>query len=166
MPDGGTPPSVRRGAVMTSGASAFECRRCGHCCSGQGGIVLTAKDVERLCAYLGQARDAFLESSTVCAGSKVHLGVRPDGYCLFFADGCGVHPARPDICRAWPYFRGNLVDSGSWAMSQDYCPGISPEVTHGEFVRQGLKSLACQGVGVTDDPDAPNALKLDGIGKP
>lgn len=152
--------------MPASTPNAFECQRCGHCCHGQGGIVLTAGDVERLCAFLGRERDAFLAGSTVCSGSKVHLGVRPDGYCIFFADGCGVHPARPDICRAWPYFRGNLIDNASWEMSQGYCPGINPKVTHQEFVRQGLHSLACQDVGVTGDPDAPNALKLDGIAVP
>lgn len=151
---------------MSQEPSAFECRRCGHCCQGEGGIVLAVKDQERLAAHLGIAVAQLLAEHTTSKGDKVHLGVREDGFCLFFQDGCAIHPARPDICRAWPYFRGNLLDDSSWEMSLEYCAGINPNLSHQEFVRQGLEALRKQGVGVTNDPDAPCALRLDGIGKP
>lgn len=151
---------------MNAEKSAFECRRCGHCCQGEGGIVLAPKDQERLALHLGLSLAEFLGAHTTCKGPKVHLGVREDGFCIFFHDGCSIHPARPDICRAWPFFRGNLLDASSWELSLEYCAGINPKLTHEEFVRQGLESLKGQGVGVRNDQDAPNALRLDGIGKP
>lgn len=151
---------------MTTGDKAFECRRCGHCCHGEGGIVLTQKDLLRLAAHLGLAPEDFVEAHATRKGDRLHLGVREDGWCVFFADGCGVHPARPDICRAWPYFRGNLMDAASWEMSLEYCAGINPSLPHEEFVRQGLCELKSQGVGCCGDPDSPHALRLDGIDKP
>ena len=151
---------------MSDDRTAFRCRRCGHCCQGEGGIVLAARDRERLAVHFGLLEKDFLAAYTCRKGNRVHLGVRADGFCVFFEEGCGVHSARPDVCRAWPYFRGNLLDAFSWEMSQEYCAGINPKLTHEEFVRQGLESLRCEDVGTTGDPDAPSALRLDGIGKP
>jgi hypothetical protein len=151
---------------MSASAQAFDCRRCGHCCQGEGGIVLTLKDQRRLADHLKMELEAFLAAHATAKGERVHLGVREDGFCIFFGDGCGVHPARPDVCRAWPYFRGNMIDASSWEMSLEYCPGINPGVSHEEFVRQGLICLKGQDVGVTGDASAPSALKLDGLVKP
>jgi hypothetical protein len=115
----------------------------------------------------------------VHAGGKYRLKSRDDGYCVFFVQGrgCGVHPARPDICRAWPFFRGNLIDVVSWEMAQAFCPGINGNVPHEEFVRQGLHYLRDQGIGRTSersptdrqnqegvrDANTPEALVLDRI---
>lgn len=151
---------------MNPDGNAFECRRCGHCCQGEGGIVLTDKDLARLAAHLGMEPERFASEHAVFKGGRLRLGVREDGWCVFFDSGCGVHPARPDVCRAWPFFRGNLLDAASWEMSLEYCAGINPSLPHEEFVRQGLSSLKSQGVGVCNDPDAPHALRLDGIEKP
>ena len=151
---------------MKKRPSAFECRRCGHCCHGAGGIVLTARDRARLAAHLGMSEEAFTAAHASRAGDKFHLGVRKDGFCVFFQEGCAVHPARPDICRAWPYFRGNLLDAVSWELSHEYCAGINPDVPHAEFVRQGFEALRAQGVEAHNDPESPNALRLDGIAKP
>lgn len=128
--------------------SAFTCRLCGHCCQGEGGIVLAEADIVRLCAHLGLSREEFLAQAVVTVCGKHRIKSRVDGYCLYFQEGtgCGVHPARPDICRAWPFFRGNLIDAISWEMAQDFCPGIDPDVPHAEFARQGLAYLRDQGI--------------------
>ena len=125
--------------------------------------MLAARDRARLAASLGITEHAFTVAYATRKGGKLHLGVREDGFCVFFQEGCAVHAARPDICRAWPYFRGNLLDAASWEMVREYCAGINPDVSHEEFVRQGIESLRAQGVGAQDDPEAPNALRLDGI---
>jgi Fe-S-cluster containining protein len=140
---------------------AFECRMCGHCCQGEGGIVMTDKDRARLAAHLGLDEAEMVRRYARERGGKLHLTCGDDGYCVFFDQGCGVHPGRPDICRAWPYFRGNLVDETSWRMVQEYCPGINPEAGHAEFVRQGRRYLRDEGL-VRYDPDtSPNALICD-----
>ena len=128
--------------------------------------MLTRKDQKRLADHLGLPLEAFLLAHTSCHGHKVQLGVREDGFCVFFADGCGIHAARPDVCRAWPYFRGNLLDASSWELSLEYCPGINPKVSHGVFARQGLAYLQDNALGHSGDAGAPNALCVKGIPKP
>lgn len=142
--------------------AAFECKRCGHCCQGEGGIVLTPHDRERLAGHLGLPVAAMLEQYAENAGGKLRLRVGQDGYCVFFRQGigCGVHPGRPDICRAWPYFRGNLVDATSWEMIQTYCPGVEKDAGHAAFVQQGLAYLQDNDLVHEPGPESPHALVL------
>lgn len=141
--------------------TAFECRMCGHCCHGEGGIVMTGKDQKRLAEHLGISVDELIEKYAHERGGKLHLNVNDDLYCIFYKEGCGVHPGRPDICRAWPYFRGNLIDSMSWEMIQEYCPGVNPEAGHEEFVRQGREYLHKEDLLRYDPESSPNALISD-----
>jgi len=134
---------------------------CGHCCQGEGGIVLTGKDRKRLADHLGIGEEELIRRFARERGGKLHLVCGNDGFCVFFDQGCGVHPGRPDICRAWPYFRGNLVDETSWMMIQEYCPGINVEAGHAEFVRQGRRYLREQGLLRYDPDTSPNALICD-----
>lgn len=69
--------------------------------------------------------------------------MRRRSFCLFFeaGKGCAVHPARPDVCRAWPFFRGNLVDGVSFDMAKEDCPGIRREASHEDFAREGFRYL-------------------------
>lgn len=140
---------------------AFECRRCGHCCQGLGGIVMTRQDQRRMAAHLRIKEGAFLAGYTEQRDGKTSLKSRKDGFCVFFDHGCGVHQARPDVCRAWPFFRGNLVDAASWEMVQDYCPGVNPKAGHAEFVRQGREYLRANGLVPRDPKTAPHALLPD-----
>jgi len=97
---------------MTPGSEdVFDCQRCGHCCQGSGGIVLTAKDLRRLAAHLGLTPTATLEAHAERVSGRDRLRVGTDAYCVFYnhdIKGCGIHPARPDVCRAWPFFAGRL----------------------------------------------------------
>lgn len=138
----------------------FDCMMCGHCCSGRGGILLTARDRERLAAHLGLGVDEMLERYAEDEGRLPGIVTGADGYCVFYAQGtgCTVHPARPDVCRAWPFFRGNLLDESAFAMAREDCKGIAEGAEHAEFVRQGLAYLRANGLLHAGD-DAPNALK-------
>lgn len=151
-------------------AEAFSCKRCGHCCQGAGGIILSAGDQARLVAHLNS--QGLNGAEELASASYVRLGKRqlttgPDGYCIYYrqdAGGCGIHPARPDVCRAWPFFRGNLVDKLSWRMIQEDCRGVNPEVTFEEFVRAGLEYLRLHGLDASADEDA-NALRCQDLGE-
>ena len=140
---------------------AFVCRQCGHCCQGEGGIVLAPFDQERLSGHLELPMAVFQEVYTKWDNGKSFLRTGPDGYCIFYQNGCNVHPARPDICRAWPYFRGNLIDPASWELIQDYCPGVNLKVGHSEFARQGLAYLREHGLVKCDDGSCARALCLN-----
>jgi hypothetical protein len=139
--------------------AVFVCKRCGHCCDGSGGIILTAKDLTRLADHLGM-REA--ECSTKFAEEKSgRLRLRAEnGRCIFYEEGCGVHPGRPDVCRAWPFFRGNLLDEDSRAMASVDCTGINMEASFEDFRAAGLHYVAALNV---DEKDCPHALNMVGI---
>lgn len=138
--------------------SAFTCKRCGNCCQGEGGIILTPADVDRLRAHLNMGPKAFADSCTETVGGKQRLRTNDQGWCIFFTDGCTVHPAKPSVCRAWPFFRGNMVDESSWQMAQGACPGISPGSGHMKFVAQGQSYLDSLEIEPPSDT-SPNALR-------
>lgn len=138
----------------------FECRRCGHCCEGRGGIVLSAKDIGRLTAFLDMRREDFLARYAEVSNGKLKIIAGDEGSCVFFKPGfgCGIHAARPDICRAWPFFRGNLEDPVSLEMARDYCPGISRDAKFEQFVSCGLAYLKENDLLAKDGRVAANSL--------
>lgn len=139
---------------------AFICRMCGHCCLGQGGILLTSKDIRRLAWGLNLCEQKLLDTYTVVENNKPVLTSHQDGTCIFFQPetGCSIHEHKPDVCRAWPFFRGNLEDETSWRMAQGYCPGINPDISHREFVAQGLVYIQDNDLMHPPGPDSPSAL--------
>lgn len=143
MPNPWTLCSKSNPGEETMTISVFDCRMCGHCCEGQGGIVASALECERLAAYLHLDLDAFRIRYTEAQGKKRVLRCGADGFCIFFDSkrACTVHEAKPDVCRAWPFFRGNLVDANSWELAQDSCPGILAAGGHTEFASQGVRYL-------------------------
>lgn len=152
-------------AFMNEKCEAFVCAMCGHCCKGSGGIVVSGKDLSRLCAHLGLEPEAFEKNFGERRGGKLHVKAGQNGACVFFESGkgCAVHVAKPDICRAWPFFRGNLVDSESHALAMDFCPGISRECGHEEFVRQGLELLKNDGLVGGQGGDEAGALQVSDL---
>ncbi len=124
-------------------AKVFECRMCGQCCEGQGGIVVSPTDLERICQHLKLSVAQFRDKFGCDHNGKLKVRTGDDGNCIFFKQqiGCGVHVARPDICRAWPFFRGNMLDAESFFLAKDYCPGIAPQSVHADFVAEGLEYL-------------------------
>ncbi|MBU1001178.1 MAG: YkgJ family cysteine cluster protein [Proteobacteria bacterium] len=140
---------------------AFECRMCGQCCEGAGGIVMARKDRARLAEHLGLPEEEMLSQYAEQVAGKIRLVTGEDDFCIFFREGkgCSVHPARPDICRAWPFFRGNLVDEVSWEMVQTDCKGICHEAGHAAFRRQGVAYVLALDVDESD-PEAPTALRV------
>lgn len=142
--------------------TVFDCRMCGHCCQGQGGIVASAPELERLAAHLDMTVEDFRDRFTQPQGKKTVLRCGDDGYCIFFdrEKACTVHTAKPDVCRAWPFFRGNLADAVSWELAQDYCPGIVAASGHAEFVRQGLAYVRGNGLAKSGRDDEAGALRI------
>jgi uncharacterized protein len=139
----------------------FVCRMCGDCCRGTGGIVITEAESRRISGHLGLDLQIFHDRFTTTSGSKRQIASTAGGSCIFLdKDGCSIHPVKPDVCSAWPFFRGNLIDESSWALSQGSCLGIVAEAGHIEFVRQGLEYLESHGLlREADDAEVPNALR-------
>ncbi len=122
----------------------FSCTRCGICCSGENGIVVdNTKDLSRLLEYFNISIDELDSKYAKIHNNKRVLRVGEDKNCLFFENGkgCIIHTARPDICRAWPYFRGNMVDSTSFEMAKSDCNGLIKKSLHANFQKEGLAYL-------------------------
>ncbi len=122
-------------------AKAFECKMCGQCCYGEGGIFITQEEIKRISDFLGLAEHIFLKKYTEIRLGKNSIKTGPDGYCIFFKEGkgCLIHPVKPKPCADWPFYPANLKDPESWHLAKDACPGINPECSFEEFVRQAKK---------------------------
>ena len=139
---------------------AFECHQCGECCRGEGGIILGPVDQKRLAAHFGLSVEEFLARYAEQRNGKHCLRTKEDGFCVFFGENCEVHAVKPNVCRAWPFFRGNIVDEVSWAMAQDFCPGISAQAGHEAFAREGREYLKRHGLLCEDEDDSASATAL------
>ena len=142
--------------------TAFDCRMCGHCCEGKGGIVVSPSDLQRLCDFLRMPADAVIAAYGEQAGDKLKIRCGEDSYCIFFRQGkgCIVHEGKPSICKAWPFFRGNIEDPESLALAKDFCPGINPDISHEDFAREGMAYLEKERLLASDTRTEANALIL------
>lgn len=141
----------------------FDCKMCGQCCHGEGGIVVSPTDMPRICAFLSMSAEAFIKAYCTRSGAKIKIRTGENKDCIFFVrdKGCSVHEAKPDICRAWPYFRGNIVDAQSLAMAKEYCPGIQKDVSHADFAAAGRAYLKATGLSAKDRNTEANALFIE-----
>ncbi|MDL1971031.1 MAG: YkgJ family cysteine cluster protein [Candidatus Desulfofervidaceae bacterium] len=123
-------------------AKAFSCKACGECCKGRGGIWVTLEEIKAMAQYLSMDEASFIES--YCEKKNGHYyirekEVRGETMCIFLQEngGCAVHPCKPLPCRLWPYWKGILSSEGDWRALMDFCPGLNPKVSFGEFVEEG-----------------------------
>ena len=147
----------------TTEISVFNCQMCGQCCEGKGGIIVSPTDLTRLTSFLNISGDEFIQRFGEYLGGKLQIRMGDDGYCIFFkkGTGCSVHEGKPDICRAWPFFRGNLLDAESFSMAKEFCPGIDKNVDHAVFCSGGKKYLAQHNLHASDASCEANALIVE-----
>ncbi|MBQ7585929.1 MAG: YkgJ family cysteine cluster protein, partial [Desulfovibrionaceae bacterium] len=121
----------------------FECQMCGICCEGKGGIVVNTSDLERIANYLKLEPSKVIDLYGEYEGTKLKLRHNQAGNCIFFdkGKGCAIHEVKPSVCKAWPFFRGNLVDPISLALAKEFCPGIKRDVSFQDFSRIGAEYL-------------------------
>ncbi len=121
-------------------SSVFNCRQCGDCCSGRGGIHVRPHEVEAMAALLSMAVDDFCRSYVENSVTGTRLTVAENGFCIFLREGnlCRVHPVKPFICRQWPYLPALLLDSEEFEQAKGACPGLAPEGRHEDFVQEAL----------------------------
>jgi Fe-S-cluster containining protein len=105
---------------------AFECTRCGACCTGAPGYVwVNAEEIGRLAAYRGETVQEFSRRFVRRVGDDYSLIEKPGGDCIFWdkAVGCTVYPARPVQCQTWPFWPENIESLEAWEGVQRVCPG-------------------------------------------
>lgn len=115
---------------------AFECQRCGCCCSNRFGapIILTGFDMYRLARTLGMRSTMdLLEARIVSVSQGAYglpicvLSVTPEGACcLLNGSDCAVHDAKPAVCAMYPLGRIYDAEEGRYTYVQpqgNHCAG-------------------------------------------
>jgi hypothetical protein len=118
---------------------AFECKQCGACCYGEGGIHLNGGEVEAIADFLGMPRASFIRRFCERRNGKLSIKTGNDGYCIFYdrQKKCRIHPVKPLSCSTWPFYPALLKDKDNWDLAKEACPGINPDCSFEEFVQQG-----------------------------
>ncbi|MCB2189103.1 MAG: YkgJ family cysteine cluster protein [Deltaproteobacteria bacterium] len=132
-------------------APAFDCLRCGDCCTGEGGIFFRPDEVGPAAGYLGLTEDEFL--ARFCRPLEGLWEILADerGLCsLVGPAGCRIHPVKPRVCRAWPFLPNIVADPGAFEEAKLCCPGIKPAASHAQFQAQAA---------LEDPGPIPHALK-------
>ena len=106
----------------------FQCTQCGKCCGGAPGTVLVhSEELDALARAQELSLEQFREMYTrrLPSGS-LSLREKSNHDCVFYeADrGCTVYEQRPQQCRTWPFWRGNIASREHWASAAEECPGI------------------------------------------
>ncbi|WP_456324479.1 YkgJ family cysteine cluster protein, partial [Desulfonauticus submarinus] len=97
----------------------FYCQKCGHCCEGKGGIVVSLEEQNKISSFLNLSIEEFQKKYLEQNQGKDVIKTK-NNFCIFFdpKKGCGIHPVKPKVCAAWPFFRGNLVDENAFEMAK------------------------------------------------
>lgn len=119
----------------------FRCRECGFCCHGETTVSLTPEDVERMAAYLKISTATLKERYLREKDNVVQMRVE-DGHCIFYNDGCTVHPGKPWRCTEWPLHPSILLDRNNFESIRNSCPGIPKDISYEDFCKKlaALKS--------------------------
>lgn len=110
----------------------FDCRQCGHCCHGETTVSLTPDDLARLVAYLHLPVEQVKEKYLRITDGVVQMKT-VDGHCIFYNEGCTVHPGKPWRCTQWPLHPSILEDQANFEAIRQSCPGIKGDMGYEEF---------------------------------
>ncbi|MFZ5774266.1 MAG: YkgJ family cysteine cluster protein [Thermodesulfobacteriota bacterium] len=124
---------------MSEEQEIFECRQCGHCCHGETTVSLDADDLARMVKWFGLPEEEVKEKYLRVTGKVVQMKT-VDGHCIFYREGCTIHPAKPWRCGQWPLHPSLLSDEANFSAISASCPGIKAELGYGEF-RSRLAAL-------------------------
>jgi Fe-S-cluster containining protein len=128
-----------------AGGLAFECTRCGDCCTGTPGFVwVTDDELAAIAAFLGQPPGEVRDLYSRKARGKRTLREKANGDCVFFdrKKGCTVYAVRPPQCRTWPFWESNVETPEDWKRTCETCPGSGRgEVIPVEEISRRLKVI-------------------------
>lgn len=124
---------------------AFECTRCGNCCTGDPGFVwVTEEELAVIAEFLGRPLREVRDLHARKSRGRVTLRERANGDCVFFdrERGCTIYPVRPAQCRTWPFWESNLATPKDWERTCHVCPGSGKgEVIPVEEITRRLKVI-------------------------
>ncbi|PLX48033.1 MAG: Fe-S oxidoreductase [Desulfobulbaceae bacterium] len=117
---------------MADEAEIFDCRQCGYCCHGESTVSLDEHDVARMCDYLKMDFAELCEKYLRVTGKVIQMKI-VDGHCVFYDNGCTIHPGKPWRCSQWPIHPSMLVDEANFSAISSSCPGIKKELGYRRF---------------------------------
>jgi len=104
----------------------FSCTQCGHCCTGEPGVVWVSRsEIDDLAKFLGVTVADFALRYLRRVDGRLSLIERPNGDCIFFSKGCTVYPVRPRQCRTFPFWSEHLRSRRAWDEAAEACPGMN-----------------------------------------
>jgi Fe-S-cluster containining protein len=117
---------------------AFECKQCGSCCYGEGGIRVERAEIEKIARFLALTPDAFIQEYCREKNGRLYIVSKADGFCVFYdpEKKCLIHPVKPRPCSLWPFYPALLKEKENLEMAKDACPGINENCSFDDFVRQ------------------------------
>lgn len=113
----------------------FACQRCGYCCQGQTTVSLDPADVDRLVAHLGLPLEEVMAKYLRRTKAVIQMQTIA-GHCIFYDQGCTVHPGRPWRCAQWPLHPSILTDHANFLAIKSSCPGLARGIDYEEFCDQ------------------------------
>ena len=121
---------------------AFQCKMCGSCCYGKGGIFVQRDEIERIAGFLRMVPESFMDEFCRKKNDRSYIETGLNKSCIFYDDKkhCLIHPVKPRPCVLWPFYPAILKDEDTWDGAKDACPGINPHCSFKEFVRQSKQS--------------------------
>ena len=124
---------------------AFECTRCGKCCTGEPGYVwVTDEELAAIAKFLGQPLHEVRELYSRKARGRRSLREKSNGDCVFYdrSKGCTIYAVRPPQCRTWPFWDSNVATPEDWEHTCQVCPGSGQgEVIPVEEISRRLKVI-------------------------
>lgn len=117
---------------MVEEKKIFSCRQCGQCCHGETTVSLDREDLERLISFFGKSQEEVKERYLRVSGNVIQMKT-VDGHCIFYNQGCTIHPAKPWRCNQWPLHPSILSDQANFEAIRSSCPGIKGEQNYDKF---------------------------------
>jgi len=115
----------------------FECKKCGECCYGEGGIHLQSEEIEKIADFLHVTVDSFMDLYGEQRNGRLCIRSASSGNCIFFDQHkqCLIHPVKPRPCSLWPFYPALVKDRATWNHAKEACPGIHPDASFEDFVK-------------------------------
>src|SRR5262249_21384263 len=104
----------------------FQCTRCGHCCTGEPGVVwVSDEEIREISVHRGEVYEQVYGLYTRAFGRGRSLRVKENGDCVFYdrALGCTIYSVRPRQCRTFPFWESNVRTEKAWKRTCEVCPG-------------------------------------------
>lgn len=148
----------------------FACTRCANCCSGHSGFVwLEDGEIERMARVHGATPESFARRFVRTARdprsgdqrSALKESEAEGGRCALLVgkNECSVYDARPEHCRAFPYWPSVMTDRAAFESARSTCPGIAV-VVDDETRERAFAALERLYAELGDDA-APNTCCLE-----